>query len=179
MNNENNPVCNFFDLLPPGEEGQGTNIKLQPYTTEEVEEMQELAKASARKAKKYGTSRTFDFLPQAGPLHVAANDDELAREVVLRSYGYTHGGYCDVRIHENGWELLCDTTQGDQGYLHVTDSCPERVSARVCESMILYFYQHGSDMPGLGATPQTRYLHDYSIDEREAIGNSGHRSIYA
>lgn len=100
-----------------------------------------------------------------------------ATEIILRADSY-FGGDCKIKFTETGWEVLEDTRKVKEGYLHIDEDSPEEISEKVCETLIKYFYQHISELPGIGATPQTKYLYMYSREERERIGNNGKRAFY-
>lgn len=102
---------------------------------------------------------------------------EASKEVVLTAYSY-FGGRCEVKFTESGYEVLCDTRKCKDGYLHVSDGAPEAVTPAVAEQLIKYFYNHKAELPGLGATPQSKYLAGYTLAQREAIGNGGKRAYY-
>lgn len=99
-------------------------------------------------------------------------------EITLKADSY-FGGTCEVKFDENGWELINDTRNGKDGYLHVADNAPEEITEKLCKNLIKYIYQHEAGIfPGLGATPQSKYLSGYSVEEKEKIGNNGKRAFY-
>lgn len=100
-----------------------------------------------------------------------------ATEIILKADSYS-GGACEVKFNESGWELINDTRNCKDGYLHITNDAPEEITEKLCEILIKYLYQHEAGMPGLGATPQSKYLSGYSIEEMEKIGNNGKRAFY-
>jgi hypothetical protein len=97
---------------------------------------------------------------------------------ILKAYSY-FGGNAEVEIHEKGWGLLSDTREVKDGYLHIFDGSAEEITDACRDMMIRYFFRHGSDMPGLGATPQQRYFSALSIEDIQIIGNEGCKAYYA
>lgn len=100
-----------------------------------------------------------------------------SREIILKGYSY-FGGCCLIKFTESGWEVLEDSREVKDGYLHVDDESPEEISEKVCETLIKYFYQHDMELPGIGSTPQEKYLRNYTREEREKIGNNMGKVFY-
>ena len=82
-----------------------------------------------------------------------------------------------IRFSEAGYEILHDG--GDKSYLHVCDESALAVTDACRDQMLRYYYTHDRNLPGLGSTPQTLYFRGLTIDQCEAIGNSGQRAYYA
>lgn len=122
----------------------------------------------------YYTAREYDYAKKRlAELGFAEKEksDEPANELILNA-GDQYGNSCTVKFTEHGWEVLDRTEKKSLGYLHVDFDSPKNVTSGVCESLIRYSYCHEEGLPGLGGTPQQKYLYNYSAEDRERIGNS-------
>lgn len=88
-----------------------------------------------------------------------------------------------IEFTEDNWTVVEDTRSPDdnlRGYLHwYEDISAEEITDKVRDQIIKYYYNHPDNLPGVGATPQKRYMKGLSIEERERIGNSGNPAWYA
>ena len=96
-----------------------------------------------------------------------------------------HGPYQPIIIiefTEDGWQVIEDTRKPDDkltGYLHwYEDISANEITDAVRDQIIKYYYNHPRNLPGVGATPQKRYMQGLSIEERERIGNGGDAAYY-
>jgi hypothetical protein len=104
----------------------------------------------------------------------------MEKETVLTARSY-FGGSCRVKFTEDGYEILSDDREVQEGYLHVYPESAEAITEACRDQIIKYFYSHDvwGGEPGLGASPQTQYFGGLSLSDREAIGNKGERGLYA
>lgn len=105
-----------------------------------------------------------------------------------RLYGYPviGDGRIVIEFNEAGWHIVEDSRSSDHigGYLHIGDDSADEITEAVRDNIIKYMYQADrinspQHLPGVGATPQHKYMKGLSIDDLEAIGNDGKRAFYA
>jgi len=99
---------------------------------------------------------------------------------ILRATSY-FGGHCLVSFSETGFEVIEDTRDYKDGYLHIFENSATAITDACRNQIIKYFYNHRSfdvNSPGIGATPQHQYFSNLSIEEMENIGNNNKKCFY-
>lgn len=82
-----------------------------------------------------------------------------ARNIVLTAHSPFGEGHTTIWFYEGGWEVIENTIPkgGVQGYLHVDDSSPDFITDELAQTLREYWAYFDPELPGLGATPQSKY----------------------
>jgi len=101
-----------------------------------------------------------------------------------RSFFREHGEDCQIVVEfsETGFRVIKDNRPAGyrlSGYLHTYDGSASDITDAVRDQIIIYFFNHPDNLPGIGATPQRQYWTGLSRSEIENIGNDGRSAFYA
>lgn len=103
--------------------------------------------------------------------------------LILAAENMVNQDYIEIEFSPAGWRILKDERKDKNdvfcGYLMDTEDAPQTADPAACESLIKYFFDHPKTLPGVGEFVQKRYLKNYSIQDRERIGNDGEEGLYA
>lgn len=105
----------------------------------------------------YVTAERFqcasDFLKENGIEPKPFRDDsEPVNEITLTSHDGT-----TVHFTEDGWEVIKIGNRASHGYLQVDDDSPDHITNDLKKILVEFWGREPDGMPGLGATPQTKY----------------------